>query len=219
MQNTTQFSRRAFMATFAAFTASGLAACATNPGNGPSVFSDGYNADREWRAKNPAKYDMLFKTMTATNVSFDPAFSTGSIVMDKSRHRLYYVTGKGTALSFAIALGKPGWETPSDDFVVWGKDPWPRYNAIEGYSVNPGLDNPLGAREIGIGRHGNNGEGFFIHGTNQPWLIGTDVSHGCIRMNNADVVYLYEKVGPGTKVFVRDHLNFAPVSAPANAPK
>jgi lipoprotein-anchoring transpeptidase ErfK/SrfK len=41
-----------------------------------------------------------------------------------------------------------------------------------------------------------------IHGTNEPFTIGTNVSSGCIRMMNDDVIDLYGRVGVGTKVIV-----------------
>jgi len=43
----------------------------------------------------------------------------------------------------------------------------------------------------------------YIHGTHEEGLIGQKASHGCIRMFNQDVIYLYEKVKEGTKVFIR----------------
>lgn len=42
----------------------------------------------------------------------------------------------------------------------------------------------------------------YIHGTNQESLLGTPASHGCIRMGNADVAELFERVAPGTPVEV-----------------
>ena len=41
-----------------------------------------------------------------------------------------------------------------------------------------------------------------IHGTNEPWTIGKNVSSGCIRMMNADVIDLYERVRVGADVTV-----------------
>ena len=42
-----------------------------------------------------------------------------------------------------------------------------------------------------------------IHGTDRPRLIPGRVSHGCIRMRNADVVALAERVGVGTPLTIR----------------
>ena len=60
-----------------------------------------------------------------------------------------------------------------------------------------GIKNPLGARALYIGS-----TIYRIHGTNEPWTIGGDVSSGCIRMVNDDVIDLYERVKIGAKVIV-----------------
>ena len=60
-----------------------------------------------------------------------------------------------------------------------------------------GIENPLGARAMYLG-----GSEFRIHGSNEPETIGQAVSSGCIRMTNADVSDLYERVHVGTRVIV-----------------
>jgi lipoprotein-anchoring transpeptidase ErfK/SrfK len=60
-----------------------------------------------------------------------------------------------------------------------------------------GVNNPLGARAIYIGS-----TLYRIHGTNEPWSIGQNVSSGCIRMVNDDVIDLYSRVKIGAKVIV-----------------
>ena len=64
-----------------------------------------------------------------------------------------------------------------------------------------GIDNPLGARAMYLFQ-GSRDTLFRIHGTNEPDTIGQAVSSGCIRMNNADVIDLYQRVPVGTKVVV-----------------
>ncbi|VFU11107.1 protein of unknown function [Methylocella tundrae] len=61
--------------------------------------------------------------------------------------------------------------------------------------------NPLGARALYLFQ-GNKDTLFRIHGTNEPDTIGKAVSSGCIRMMNADVIDLYQRVGVGTRVVV-----------------
>lgn len=61
--------------------------------------------------------------------------------------------------------------------------------------VPPGPDNPVGTRWLGLGF-----QGYGIHGTNQPWTVGTAASAGCIRMHNADVEELADLVGVGVPV-------------------
>ena len=60
-----------------------------------------------------------------------------------------------------------------------------------------GPKSPLGARAMYLGS-----TLYRIHGTNQPWTIGSNNSSGCIRMRNEDVIDLYGRVGVGAKVVV-----------------
>ena len=63
--------------------------------------------------------------------------------------------------------------------------------------IGGGPGNPLGARALYLGN-----TDYRIHGTNAPTSIGKHMSSGCIRMLNADVIDLYNRVGVGTKVIV-----------------
>ena len=67
--------------------------------------------------------------------------------------------------------------------------------------VAPGPDNPMGSRALYV-YSGNKDTLYRIHGTNEPMSIGKAVSSGCIRMLNADVIDLYNRVPIGTKVVV-----------------
>jgi lipoprotein-anchoring transpeptidase ErfK/SrfK len=61
-----------------------------------------------------------------------------------------------------------------------------------------GPDNPLGARAMYLGS-----SLYRIHGSNAPWTIGHEVSSGCFRMRNEDVIDLYERVRVGAQVIVQ----------------
>jgi len=61
--------------------------------------------------------------------------------------------------------------------------------------IPPGPDNPLGPYALKLGV-----PGYFIHGTNKKFGIGTRVSHGCFRMYNPDITRLFREVRPGTPV-------------------
>jgi lipoprotein-anchoring transpeptidase ErfK/SrfK len=125
---------------------------------------------------------------------------TRVIVRPKSR-RVYVYEGKVIIASYAIAVGKSGWETPPGEYQVFSKEENPIFkNFKTGNIIKPGRDNPLGVRWIGFWTDGKTQLGF--HGTNQPELIGQAVSHGCIRMRNKDVTALFEKVAIGTPVIV-----------------
>jgi lipoprotein-anchoring transpeptidase ErfK/SrfK len=64
-----------------------------------------------------------------------------------------------------------------------------------------GLENPLGARALYLFQ-GNKDTLFRIHGTSEPDTIGKAVSSGCIRMLNADVIDLYQRVPKNARVIV-----------------
>ena len=81
----------------------------------------------------------------------------------------------------------PDW-TPPDEMLRRRPD-LPRY-------MPGGPENPLGARALYLGS-----SLYRIHGS-KPWTIGTQVSSGCIRMRNEDVIDLYDRVKVGTKVMV-----------------
>src|SRR4029079_8518600 len=83
-----------------------------------------------------------------------------------------------------------------------------------GIGVAGGPGNPLGARALYLWQ-GNKDTLYRIHGTNEPWTIGTNVSSGCIRMLNQDVIDLYRRTPVGAKVLVLASDDRAATSVPA----
>jgi lipoprotein-anchoring transpeptidase ErfK/SrfK len=71
--------------------------------------------------------------------------------------------------------------------------------------IDGGASNPLGARALYLYRQGKD-TGYRLHGTLEPWSIGTNVSSGCIRMFNEDVMDLYQRCPIGTRVLVLKYL-------------
>jgi lipoprotein-anchoring transpeptidase ErfK/SrfK len=67
--------------------------------------------------------------------------------------------------------------------------------------VPGGPYNPLGARALYLYRGGRDTM-FRLHGTNEPWSIGTAVSSGCVRLLNDDIIDLYDRTPVGTTVLV-----------------
>jgi lipoprotein-anchoring transpeptidase ErfK/SrfK len=144
-------------------------------------------------------------------VRYDKSVASGTIVIETSEKRLYYVLGNGKAIKFAVGVGREGFEWSGTNRIT-RKAEWPgwtppaemraRVKREEGRILpvyQPGgPNNPLGARAMYIGS-----SIYRIHGTNQPWTLGRAMSSGCIRMSNNDVKFLYDKVGIGTKVIVR----------------
>ncbi|WP_434092381.1 L,D-transpeptidase [Priestia megaterium] len=68
----------------------------------------------------------------------------------------------------------------------------------------PGGDprNPLGKRWLGINANGTYGDTYGIDGNNNENSIGKYMSQGCVRMHNADIEKLYDKVQVGTPVAI-----------------
>ena len=123
------------------------------------------------------------------------------IVVNLGERRVQLYQGSQLLDSYAIAVAKPGWETPTGTFQVLDMEQNPTWvHPITGITVPPGSDNPLGVAWIGFLSNEEGEIGF--HGTNQEELIGEAVSHGCLRMRNQDVKALYAHIGKGTPVIV-----------------
>ncbi|MGH6738626.1 MAG: L,D-transpeptidase, partial [Bradyrhizobium sp.] len=129
----------------------------------------------------------------------------GTIVIDTPSHFLYLVEHDGKAMRYGIGVGRPGF-TWAGTHAISAKKEWqdwvPPKEMIERQPGLPhfmtgGPNNPLGARAMYLGS-----TLYRIHGSNEPWTIGHNVSSGCIRMRNVDVIDLYERVKVGTKVVV-----------------
>jgi lipoprotein-anchoring transpeptidase ErfK/SrfK len=124
------------------------------------------------------------------------------VVVDLSDARVYSYWGKQLIASYPVAVGQPGWETPTGTFKVQQKQRNPIWlQPITGDLIPTGPNNPLGDRWISFWSDGRHRIGF--HGTNKEQLVGQAISHGCLRMRNADIRALYEQVALGTPVIVR----------------
>lgn len=137
------------------------------------------------------------------------------IVINLAEYRLYYyhrdkdqrdvevfpigigADGKATPIAkteVKARIKAPTWYPPADIRAEHAKDGDPIPAAIPA-----GPDNPLGPYALQLGV-----QGYFIHGTNKQFGIGTRVSHGCIRMYNPDITSLVTQVKPGTPVRIID---------------
>lgn len=148
-----------------------------------------------------------------TAVRLDTSEAPGTIIVDSERKFLYYVEGKGKATRYGVGVGREGfgWSGRMD---VGRKAEWPGWTPpkemirrerakgriLPSY-MEGGPDNPLGAAALYLFRGGRDSI-FRIHGTNQPWTIGQNMSSGCIRMMNEDIQHLYSRSDRGTKVIV-----------------
>jgi lipoprotein-anchoring transpeptidase ErfK/SrfK len=129
----------------------------------------------------------------------------GTIVVDTPNHFLYLVQANGRAMRYGIGVGRPGF-TWSGMHTVSAKKEWPDWvpppEMLQRQPYLPhfmpgGPGNPLGARAMYLGS-----SLYRIHGSNEPWTIGQNVSSGCIRMRNVDIIDLYSRVKVGSKVVV-----------------
>ncbi len=136
----------------------------------------------------------------------------GTVIIDPNRRYLYFIEPDDKAIRYGVGVGRQGfgWNGTAD---IRYKQEWPKWfpppEMIErqpelqpyadGMPGGPG--NPLGCRAMYLWQ-GNKDTLYRIHGTIEPWTIGTRVSSGCIRMINQDAIDLYNKVVIGTKVIV-----------------
>ncbi|MEL6853973.1 MAG: L,D-transpeptidase [Cyanobacteria bacterium J06607_13] len=124
-----------------------------------------------------------------------------SLELRLSERRLLVFRGEMLVANYEVAVGREGWNTPTGTFSVFQKQVEPAWeHPFTGEVVPPGPDNPLGTRWIGFWSDGQNSIGF--HGTPDESVIGSAVSHGCVRMRNEDVLALYEQVALDTPVRV-----------------
>ena len=139
-------------------------------------------------------------------VFYRTAEAPGTVIVDTSDRHLYLIQGNSRAIRYGVVVGRDGfrWEGL---LHVSRKAEWPDWTPppemIERQPYLPrfmagGPGNPLGARALYLGS-----TVYRIHGTNQPYTIGSAVSSGCIRLVNPDVIDLYDRVPVGTKVIVQ----------------
>ena len=149
-----------------------------------------------WSFQTP--FGTVYGTIPREVVDYPSAHIPGTIVVSTSQRRLYYVLGGGKAIRYGIAVGMEGYAW-SGISTVAAKREWPdwtptpdilrRLPNLPRHMVG-GPDNPLGARALYLGD-----TLYRIHGTNEPWKLGGNVSSGCIRLSNDDIIDLYTKIG------------------------
>jgi lipoprotein-anchoring transpeptidase ErfK/SrfK len=146
-------------------------------------------------------------------VAYKTKEKPGTIVINPRQHFLYYVLGDGQAIRYGIGVGREGFGW-SGAVTVGRKAEWPAWvpppemvererqrGRILPARMEGGVRNPLGARALYLYRGGSDTL-YRIHGTSEPWTIGLNVSSGCIRMLNKDVVDLYNRTKVGARVVV-----------------
>lgn len=170
------------------------------------------NYDQRTAVKYYRKHGQTPEDFQRQIVTFRTAEEPGTIIIDGDKHYLYYVLPDFQAIRYGIGVGRDGfgwagivevgrkaeWPTWTPPAEMVARDP----NAAKWKDGMPGgPENPLGARAMYLYVGGQDSI-YRIHGTHQPWSIGLNISSGCIRMVNDDVVDLYERVNVGTRVIV-----------------
>ncbi len=141
------------------------------------------------------------KVTTAMLAAEYPAY----VVVDRPAFKLLLYRHLRLTRTYPIAVGMAGLQTPAGLHHILDKQVNPSWyvphsawaGSLAGQVIPPGPQDPLVARWMGIDDQGDG-----IHGTNEPWSIGSAASHGCIRMLVPDVIQLYSLTPLGSPVYV-----------------
>lgn len=201
--------RRHFITTGAALFSGAIA--------GPVLAQDAVGFDEQVTRPDPDPNANnpwgLHPRFMPTRVEHRDGLTPGDIHVDATARYLYHIGSDGTAMRYGVAIGRRGLYEPGT-FRIGRKAEWPSWtptaNMIarepEVYGqfadgVQGGPENPLGARAFYLYTGGRDTY-LRIHGTPQPWSIGTSASSGCVRMVNAHVIDLYDRVEIGSTAFL-----------------
>jgi lipoprotein-anchoring transpeptidase ErfK/SrfK len=139
-------------------------------------------------------------------VGFRGDYSPGTIVVKTNERRLYLVVDQGRAVRYPVGVGKSGKQWAGTTRIdgkyrnpAWSPPKEVKHDKPNMPDVIPGGSprNPMGVAAMTL-----SGGEYAIHGTNMPGSVGGFVSYGCIRMLNADISDLYQRVSVGTTVVV-----------------
>jgi lipoprotein-anchoring transpeptidase ErfK/SrfK len=166
----------------------------------------------------PFDYTQIDPQFLRRSVAFAGPQSPGSIVIDTTQKHLFFVEAPGRATRYGVGVGREGFAWSGDANVNMKRD-WPDWvppaemikrspeimaelqHTPRGLGVLGGPKNPLGARAMYLFADSRD-LGYRIHGTLEPETIGTNVSSGCIRLINQDIVHLYTRAAIGTPATV-----------------
>lgn len=190
--------------------------------SGQSVSSDQYPAGAEDMV---ASYNDARDTNTAPQEATEVARETptttkeivndqtnqkpGTITVDTKNRVLFLSLANGQAVRYGVGVGREGFAW-AGRVRIGRKEVWPVWTPPAAMlkrrpdlprHMSGGEENPLGARAMYL-YSGDRDTMFRIHGSNEPWTIGEAVSSGCIRMLNADVTDLYNRIKVGAPVIV-----------------
>lgn len=139
----------------------------------------------------------------------------GTIIVDPDAALLHFVETAETATRYGVSVGAAGFDWEGTARLQFCRA-WPRWKVpqemiarqpeLEPYSVanggmDPGPDNPLGARALYLFQNGVDTL-YRVHGNASARELGKAVSSGCIRMLDQDVIHLHGKAVHGAEVIV-----------------
>lgn len=147
-------------------------------------------------------------------VKFSEPQTPGAIIVDPDYFALYHVLTERRGMQYSVGVGRgdlyesgaftlgakkewPSW-TPTDDMIARDPDQYSKW--ADGMPGGP--ENPLGARALYLFDDSGADTFLRIHGTPEPWTIGTAVSNGCVRLANKDIAALYEVAELGAPVLL-----------------
>jgi L,D-transpeptidase ErfK/SrfK len=173
-------------------------------------FGLGYNdiaianpAISPWTPKTDARVQLPLRFIL-------PDAPRTGIVLNLANLRLFYYPPKqpDTVLTYPVGVGRDGWNTPLGQTTIIAKTVKPTWTVPESVrrehaekgdplpeAVPPGPDNPLGEYALRLGF-----SSYLIHGTNKPYGVGMQVSHGCVRLYPEDIDVLFKQTSIGTPV-------------------
>jgi lipoprotein-anchoring transpeptidase ErfK/SrfK len=181
----------------------------------PSAAEEAERSKAPGASGGPRPY---IRAVAPPQVAFKGPYAPGSVVIDTSARKLYYVTSPTTAFAYSIGVGRQGFAWTGKEKVARITD-WPDwYPPAEMRQRKPelpqrmlgGVRNPLGAKAIYLGN-----TLYRIHGTNDPKSIGKAESSGCFRMMNENVLHLASLVKVGTEVTIVRSLKGSVVASSA----
>ena len=169
-------------------------------------------------------FDLGYNEMTSANPGVDPWMpSPGEVlviptefvlpearpqgvVVNIPEMRLYHYQA-GTVVTYPVGLGRDDWRTPEGSFKIRGKTERPTWvipesiraehirerNDPRTFIAGGDPENPLGLFRLELTL-----PLYALHGSNMPWGVGMQVSHGCIRLYNEDIAILFREVQVGS---------------------
>jgi lipoprotein-anchoring transpeptidase ErfK/SrfK len=147
-------------------------------------------------------------------VDYATPHTPGTIVVDPDARYAYLVREGGRAIRYGVGVGREEGFNFNGEAIIQRKAEWPRWTPTQDMIAREpdryaqyagglpgGPDNPLGPRALYLYQNGRDTY-YRLHGTVEPWTIGTMVSSGCVRFLNQDIIDLHRRVPVGTRVVV-----------------